>query len=347
MTNEDKNPLPWMDQREAYEEALRYISNRRLGKITSLLTAWNSLNKVTVNGLEWHNTIVIGARPGGGKTLMKDQLIRDLFVLNPLANFQVLEFEFEMLSTVKCLRSLSSETKRTYRDLCSADNPLEKEVFDDCVTHARKKLEFPINIRHTPCTVTRLEEIIHQYMEHHSYLKLVDVKDKEGNISKVQKKTYKGTIVSLDHSNLVRKDKHEKNTLEMLYNLGETITKLKRMYPITFIILSQLNRDIEHPDRCQSGTYGNYVLESDFFGSDALLQHADVLIGVDKPAKRKITEYGPLRYLIDDPNLLAIHYLKVRNGEPGMAFFTAKFDTMEVHERQVEPVKIQRKMRNS
>lgn len=343
----EDNKLPWTDQREAFEEALRYISDRRQGKITSLKTAWNSLNKVTVNGLEWHNTIVIGARPGGGKTLIKDQLISDLFELNPLANFQVLEFEFEMLSKVKCMRSLSSKTQKTYNELCSSESYLPQEVFNDCVEHARKKLKFPINIRHTPCTVTRIEEIIHQYMEHHSYLKMVDIKDKEGNVSQVQKKFYKGTLITLDHSTLIRKDKHERNTLEMLYNFGEMLTKLKRVYPITFIILSQLNRDVEHPDRCQSGTYGNYILESDFFGSDALLQHADVLIGVDKPAKRKITEYGPLRYLVDDPNLLAFHYLKVRNGDTGMAFFAAKFDVMEVHERQTEPIKIQRKIKST
>lgn len=337
----------WTDQREAFEEALRYISNRRQGKITSLATAWPSLNKITVNGLEWHNTIVIGARPGGGKTLMKDQLIRDLFVLNPLAKFHVLEFEFEMLATVKCLRSFSSITQKNYKELCSAESPLAKETFEQCVSHAREKLKFPINVVHKPSTVVEIENIIHEYMEAHSYLKMVDITDKNGNVSQVEKKFYTGTIISLDHSNLIRKDKHEKNTLEMLYNFGEMVTKVKRLYPITFIILSQLNRDIEHPERCQSGTYGNYILESDFFGSDALLQHADVLMGVDRPAKRKITEYGPLRYLVDDPNMLAVHYLKVRNGEPGMAFFTAKFDVMEVHERHTEPVKIQRKLKNT
>ena len=158
----------WSNQREAYEEALRYISNRRQGKITSLLTAWPSLNKITVSGLEWHNTIVIGARPGGGKTLMKDQLIRDLFVLNPLAKFHVLEFEFEMLGTVKCLRSFSSVTQKNYKELCSAETPLETEVFEQCVTHAREKLKFPINVVHKPSTVVEIENIIHDYMENHS-----------------------------------------------------------------------------------------------------------------------------------------------------------------------------------
>ncbi len=95
----------------------------------------------------------------------------------------------------------------------------------------------------------------------------------------------------------------------MLYQLGEELTKLKRKLPIIFIILSQLNRNVDSPDRAENGKYGNYILDSDIFGGDALLQHADMLIGINRPAHRKIEYYGPERYIIADDTVLVAHFL--------------------------------------
>lgn len=54
-----------------------------------------------------------------------------------------------------------------------------------------------------------------------------------------------------------------------------------------FIVLSQLNRNVDNPERNEDGKYSNYILESDIFGGDALLQHADTVIGINRPAKQK------------------------------------------------------------
>ena len=74
--------------------------------------------------------------------------------------------------------------------------------------------------------------------------------------------------------------------------------------------------------------YGNYILESDIFGSDAMLQHADTLIGINRPAKQKIRFYGPDRYIIEDERTLVLHFLKARNGDTRMSFFKAEFERM-------------------
>ena len=89
---------------------------------------------------------------------------------------------------------------------------------------------------------------------------------------------------------------------------------------------------VKKPDRAIDGKYGNYVLESDIFGSDAMLQHADTLIGLNRPAKQKIRLYGPDRYIIEDDKTLVLHFLKARNGDTRMSFFKAAFETMEIHE---------------
>jgi len=99
-----------------------------------------------------------------------------------------------------------------------------------------------------------------------------------------------------------------------------------------FIALSQLNRNIDNPDRAIDGKYGNYILESDIFGSDAMLQHADMLIGINRPAKQKIKFYGPDRYIIENDRTLVLHFLKARNGDARMSFFKAKFEQMQIEE---------------
>ena len=81
----------------------------------------------------------------------------------------------------------------------------------------------------------------------------------------------------------------------------------------------------------------HYVLESDIFGSDAMLQHADTLIGLNRPAKSKIRYYGPDRYIIDDDKTLILHFLKARNGDTRMSFFKAEFERMQISEMATPP----------
>ena len=75
------------------------------------------------------NTLtVIGGRPGSGKTLIKDQIIRESFDLNPDDDFRVLEFQFEMVGRTSAMREFSSVTGKTYKELCSAGSTISTDV---------------------------------------------------------------------------------------------------------------------------------------------------------------------------------------------------------------------------
>jgi replicative DNA helicase len=309
----------WKTQREAFIEALSYLEGRKKGHITSIKTPWPKFNEATTNGLEWHSTTVIGARPATGKTLIKDLLVTGAFQLNPLSNFRVLEFQFEMMGKTSAIREFSKHIGQNYKYLCSADGILSDEHFKACKEYAKEKLKFPIDIIEEPCNMIEFREIIEEYMYEHS------------SLTEDGKRQYKNTIITLDHSLLLKKGPGERDKFETLYVLGETLTALKRKYPIAFIILSQLNRDIDSPKRNEDGEYGNYILESDIFGADALLQHADTLIGLNRPGKQKLQYYGPDRFIIDrDPFILAMHFLKCRNGETGITFFRTAFEKMMI-----------------
>lgn len=317
----DKKTTAWKSQRDGFRDSLLYLQGRMKGEIRSIKTPWAKWNDAGTDGIEWHSTTVIGGRPASGKTMIKDQIVREAFRLNAGDDFRVLEFQFEMLARTSAIREYSSVLGKTYKHLCSAD-PLSKltnEELNACYNYAQERVKYPIDIVEEPCTVSEFKEIISEYMEAHS-----TVVDK--------KRVYKKTIVTLDHSLLLKKDAYEKDKYDTLYSLGEALTNLKRRYPIAFIILSQLNRGIDSPERNEDGKYGNYILESDVFGADALLQHADMLVGINRPGKQKIRFYGPDRYIIENDKVLVIHFLKCRNGDTRMSFFKAEFDKMRISE---------------
>tara|TARA_R110000868_G_scaffold402872_5_gene679639 strand:- start:650 stop:1630 length:981 start_codon:yes stop_codon:yes gene_type:complete len=314
---------PWKKQKDAFLDSLYYLQGRKDGTITSLVTPWSQVNNATTNGLEWHSMTVIGGRPGSGKTLAKDQLIKSAFKLNTTDNFRVLEFSLEMLGKNTAIRAYSSELGVTYKYLCSADGILSDDDLVRCHEYAKKAIVYPIDIVEEAPTIEEFESIVTSYMEQYSQMK-------DG------KKIYQNVVVTVDHS-LLLKPKPKQNRNDMLYDLGESVTSLKRRYPIIFIILSQLNRSIDHPERNEDGKYGNYVLESDIFGADALLQHADTVIGLNRPGKQKIRFYGPERYIVPDEKMLVMHFLKCRNGEAGLAFFKAAFERMSIDEASEPP----------
>lgn len=310
----------WKGQKEAFQQALNYLRGRQKGYIKSIRTPWPKLDDAGVDGLEWHSMLVIAGRPGTGKTLIKDQIIRNIFPMNAGQTIRVLEFQLEMRGQVSAIREYSSIVGKSYKELCSAHGPIDEEYLSKCYEYAKERTKYPIDIVEEPPTVQQFKQIVTNYMEAHS------VTGTDG------KKVYVNTVITLDHSLLLEIDKKvEKDATEMLYNLGKVITYLKRRYPICFIILSQLNRNVDNPERMEEGRPGNYIFDSDIFGGDALLQHTDMLIGLNKPSKHNIKFYGPQRYIIEDDTLVW-HFLKVRNGDPRMSFFRTEYNKMQISE---------------
>jgi replicative DNA helicase len=303
----------WNGQYSAFNEALKYMMKRQSGEEKSIYTPWPKFNDATTDGLEWNTLTVIGGRPGSGKTLIKDQIIRESFDLNPNDDFRVLEFQFEMVGRTSAIREFSSLTGKTYKELCSAGSVVSSDTINHCHQYAKERVKHPVDIISTPMTVNQMRDQLDMYMNVHKGIK---------------------TMVTLDHTILVKRAPYQNNRLDMLFELGEFFTQAKRDYPCLFIALSQLNRNIDNPDRAIDGKYGNYVLESDIFGSDAMLQHADTLVGINRPAKQKIRFYGPDRYIIKDDRTLVLHFLKARNGDARMSFFRGEFEKMQIAEME-------------
>jgi hypothetical protein len=246
-----------------------------------------------------------------------EQLISDIIEENKDHKFRVLKFQFEMLDETNGIRKLSLNTGSDYNTLMSKGEPVDKDLYLRCVQYYEQTENTDvIDVVYDPCTVDEMCATIHYYMEAH--------KDEAGN--------YTNVLVTIDHSALFKVGKGQKDKFEVLYALGEAMTYMKKHYPVAFLILSQLNRNIDNPDRSKDGDYGNYVLDSDLFGADALLQHADVVLGINKPSIRKIRQYGPERFIISDEDTLVFHFLKSRNGTTRISFFKLDRHSMRIIE---------------
>ena len=310
-------PLVPVSERDSLKKAILKMKARRNGDIKSLKSAWPKFNDAFCDGLEWRTITVVGARPGTGKTLFMEQLISDVIDNNSDQEFRVLKFQFEMLDETNGIRKLSLNTGYDYNTLMSKGSPVDKAIYKKCVDyyHKYEDKDF-INVVYDACTVDEMCSTIHYEMEKY----------------KAEDDKYPNMLVSIDHSALFRVGKGQKDKFEMLYALGEGLTMMKKKYPIAFVVLSQLNRNIDSADRARDGEYGNYVLDSDLFGADALLQHADVVLGINKPSIRKIRQYGPERFIISDEDTLVFHFLKSRNGTTRLSFFKLDRTTMRIVE---------------
>jgi replicative DNA helicase len=324
----------WKPQKSAYAEAFEYLKGRRDGTIRSFKTPWPKMNDAGVDGIEWQSLVVIGGRPGSGKTLVKDQIVREAAKNNPGETMRVLEFSLEMVSRVSKIRECSSVIGKPYKYICSAQRDAQgKRVIisdEDLLkikSHMQDRMDinkYPVDIIERAPDPETFEKIIEEYMEEYAT-------EHEG------KKKYVNTLITIDHSILLRQGKGHASRTDMLYELGERITKLKRIYPIIFIVLSQLGRQTENAERNENGKHGNYVLESDLFGGDALFQHADMVIGMNCPYKKSIRFYGPEKYIINDDTEFVWHYLKCRAGDTRITFMKGHFDKMEIREMANPP----------
>jgi replicative DNA helicase len=311
-------PLKPVSERDALKKAILKIKARRKGELKSLRSAWPKFNDAFCDGLEWRTITIVGARPGTGKTLFMEQLISDIIEHNADQDFRILKFQMEMVDETSGVRKLSLNTGADYNTLMSKGGvPVDEKVFYKCVDYYDKTVNNDfINVVYDACTVDEMCATIHYEME----------QNKKSN------GTYTNMLVGIDHSALFRVGKGQKDKFEMLNSLGEALTMMKKKYPVAFVVLSQLNRNIDNPDRQRDGEYGNYILDSDIYGSDALLQHADVVMGINKPSLRKIRQYGPERFIINDEDLLVFHFLKSRNGTTRISFFKLDRSTMRIVE---------------
>lgn len=277
---------------EVTNETLKYIDDRRKGNIVSLKTRWSKFNEVCF--FEPNMIYTIAGTSGTGKSAFVNTITNDLIDLNPSQEIVILNFSFEMLSYRNIGRLLSNKLKLTTNELYSQLIPVQDEEYRLIKTTAQSFDNKEIYYVDTPMTVEKMEETILYY---------------HNNIAKG-----KWLVIVLDHTLLVEGDS-ERGTL---IDLQKMFIRVKKLYKTSIIQISQMNRNIETPERINNPVT-HYPMRSDLSASDAIFQASDYVMALSRPEILSLQFYGTNRLPVK--NKVYLHLLKVREGEPCILCF--------------------------
>ena len=298
--------LPIKSIRLAADEAVRYIDDRRHGRIISLKTPWAKYNQVAMGGIEWFTMHTIAGASGSGKTAILNQLETQLIELNPTERFDILSFNFEMLARNLVARKFSKATEKTVKDIFSADSPLSDKDFERIKATQNKVKDMPIYYVDEAGTVEDIIKTIYYFAT------------KKGND--------RGLLVTLDHTVLVNGKAGELERI-ILVELAKMFKRAIKYFAsigknFSVVLLSQMNRDIEKIERMGEPGVQNYPKKADIFGGDALYQMSDVVLVTMNPFRMGLESYGPNTW--PTKGRLYWHFIKVREGGDIIAAMTNK-----------------------
>ncbi len=308
MTAEVLKDLGLCHINESIDEATRVVKDRMEGRNLPLKTKWHKFNRMLGGGIDpEYGIYTIASRAGIGKSAFANNLLFSLYEQNrnDADNLITLYFNFEMPNYMQILRETSSRFQYTVSELLSVDNPINQQALFNMNSLKQSLGQYKFYFCEQALTVFGI------------YTVALRVREANPNAR---------ITVLIDHSRLVRNDR-EKAEIERIEQLSLMMVRATKELKIPFILLSQLNRNIEDIARAAS----LYVpVASDVFGSDAVYQASTHLIMLQRPEIYNLPVYLDNT---DAENLLAVHFVKNRNGDLGWIPFDANFAVNNLIER--------------
>jgi len=306
----------------AVNTSIGYIEGRRNGTIKSLQTSFPKLNRSLLDGIEWNKIFTIGGMSGSGKSILCEQLKRDIVNLND-ESIKILSFEYEMPSYEQVSRNISGALNLSVKKLYSAEERITNEELGRIKEAAKHISKFPVYCVDDVGSVDDMVETVLHFVEHHPDIK-------EGKC---------GLVVTVDHV-LLTKGKQGDKERETLAYLYRSLISLKKSLissgiRVLFILLSQLNREIEALERKANPDY-NYPTRNDLFGSNDIFMGSDYVLVIHKPHILQLKAYGrdhlPVINKDTGNPLIYFHLLKHRSGEPKILTMEDNFKNSKIVE---------------
>lgn len=302
----------------ATNEAVEYIRKRKNHEIVSLRTRWSKFNKSCMGGIEPNTIYTIVGISGSGKSSFVNTLESDLIDLNSNQDVVVLNFSFEMLSSRQVGRKLSSKLRQTTAQLYSSSSDLDNTLLEEVEQTSQQIKSYPIYYVDTPGTVADIASTIDYFYE-----------------NKAKGKKF---VIILDHTLLVEGQNRE-NALQVISDLQKLFIRVKKFPDTTIMQLSQMNRNIENPERINNPSM-HYPMRSDISSADTIFHASDYVICIHRPELLNIQSYGPNRLPVRDK--VYLHILKNRDaGECSILEFDndLKYNNLIETIREDEPVR--------
>lgn len=296
------------DSKELISEALETLLLYQSGDLKPIKFRRNYLNDNLLGGLYPGNVVTIAGASSMGKSHFLQEMEDDIFDkdLNPDSDdYILLRHNFEISTFKLFLRELKFKLEKKIGSML--ESPFTEEEMALVKKIQEKESNPNIKYFEHPQTADEWFKIVSSFCEKY--------KDK------------KHIILSIDHIALTKSSGDKKGGID---SLVENMNTLRKIYSnVSFIILSQLNRNIE--DRTEAKHAA--PRKSDLYQSDFLYQISDVVFVVHQPYKWGIQEYmvmgqsqyGHLSEFKKDPNKktttfttkgnVFIHFIKLREDE--------------------------------
>lgn len=278
-----------IDSKELVDEAAEKVLEFKSGKLKPVKFRKEFINQALLGGLFPGTVFGIAGSSGHGKTTLMQELEDD--ILNPELNpnsdkYVVLRNNYEMSVFKLFLRALKTHLNRKISEILGT-NPFTNDemiLFNSIKTresdHRIKYFQNPTD----PETWFRVTEAF-----------IIANQDKEH------------IIVTIDHIALVKQTMGGKK--DAIDNMIEGINFLKNKYNnVSFIILSQLNREIESRENAKNSA----PRKGDLYQSDFLFQLSDVILVVHNPFKLGVQDH---MVVFKDQYTMFNHYKQKPDGK--------------------------------
>lgn len=244
-----------------FNEAVKTLHSFQKGEINPIQTSYDFLNEICLGGLLPNLIIAILGRPSHGKTYLASQIKEDI-LKDKKRNIGLLYYNWEMPAFALLLTQLKKKLQKPFKEILyevpSAEELVGmKEVADEFRDERLTTIQRAL-------TPTEFDYVTRKY-----------IKD---NADKDQ------LYIIVDHVGITK----GANKQQAIYELLEVMNGIKLDFPgrITFIILGQLNREIEKLWRTRDINPINLRVTSEYiFGADALQQYADVIVASMIPSR--------------------------------------------------------------
>lgn len=320
-------------QEEAVNTCLDYIGKRMRGEIPLYKTKFTNINNAFGGSIEPNSILTLAGISGSGKSTMSTQIIYSIIDnLNDEGKEGVaLRFNFEMLAFKTVGREFASIAKKSVGTLYSQKEKLSDEEYERIKRYVAPKVKQK-NVFYVeePETTVGILNTIYYYWQ---------------QMCEIPKKKDMLFIAEIDHALLV--DGNGEEDKEKIDKLMRGFMVLKKKIArmggfILFIVLSQLNRDIESVDRVKVPNL-HRPMKKDLSSSDWMYQASDYVLVGHMPASLNLPYYTerklPVRIMTDkirriEYPFIYYHLLKNRDGEGGftcaMIGNLANFEFIEV-----------------